>query len=106
MPRLEGEMPHSSQAALWASAARELWSCSDAEQPKAEQPKAGPGRHAAFGGCSLSGTCEKDVGVLLLPSLAEEEATGAAEVAPHVSKAISFQLKLGEDLVIAKFIKS
>lgn len=39
--RLEGERPHSSQAALWASAALELWSCSNAKYPKA-----GPGRHA------------------------------------------------------------
>lgn len=41
LPRLEGEMPCGSQAALEASAAWELWSCSDAEHPKAR-----PWRHA------------------------------------------------------------
>lgn len=48
---------------------------------------------------------EEGVVVLLLLLLEQEEVSGTAEVAPVVSKAISLQPKLGEDLVMAKFIK-
>lgn len=48
---------------------------------------------------------QEGVGKLLLPPLVEEEAPRDVKVVSVVSKAIWWQLRLGEGLVIAKFVK-
>lgn len=97
---LECEMPRSSAAALWASAARELrpvpQMLSICERSRGDTGAASGAAH-----CPGLMSGEEGVGVLVLPPLQRRRRLGLQ----RLLLLSALQLRPGEDLVIAKFVK-